>query len=1281
MSDSDGFGSPNGGSERPQFRHENLVGSVAAFAGEILVDRIVPAAQKLQAWNGSNKAQEAAADAARQKLASKFNGLKERASQAVEKISQHVANAGRSENGKVQLKGCWEEPVSYYEGVTPDDWLPRIDQRLEELLTTIKWVNELTRDCERAEQIAKEDHSRRLARLQDIASKANQACFRASQKLGERNLKRLPGNLVVTDTRRESEAPAEDFDALTATAERLVEDIEQVANAAVNFKAPPASAGSSLGRTAAFFGVGIWIIAGALLRDASAGFAAGLCAAVGSCVLQVMIPRWGLDSVRARLVAQTARLEEILASAASSSRTIRKRDNEVAIGALKGSAKVENERLLERLNKGLVAVDHGLASDFEYLQAKLDNELQSKRRLLDSEMASIHHEFATIAEDCSNQIGWSADGAPDWDHSSWNNWKPVERRSLAVAVGRIDPAVLSQVAIDRSASLPFLAPFGEGKSLAIRFPTAERDAAAGVVVNTVTRLLAVNRAAGVKFTFVDPQYLGRSVEKFHRLAEYEPQLISGRCYTDERGIKQRLDDLINQIEGTTRERLKDRHRDIESYNAGNPEVAEPYHFLVLFDFPEGFDSASCNRLLKVLRNGPRCGVYAVIHWAEGTAMPYQTNAADIENTCGILKVRGNAGFSDDPRYHGWNIRLFGEPNHESARLIVEEIGKNARSNIRVNVPFTSLHAAEFRDPSSLWRTAGQGQSSAAEVIEVPLGPGGNSIQSLRFGLDLEHHALIVGGTGSGKSNLMHVIITGMALRYPPDELEMYLVDFKGGVEFKRYAAWRLPHARAVAIESEREFGLSILRELTKEMRRRGDVFRSIGDDVVDLPAYRLIQPGGEPGRGPMKRIVLLVDEFQDFFLQNDAIAEEARSLFEQLARKGRSAGIHFILGSQSISGGLLSNTTENLTRVRIVLKCSDDEAREVLGPDNPAARLLTRPGEAIYNGQGGSVEGNHRFQVSKMCPAEAVLPHILRQAEIRDRELGLKPNSRSLVIFEGNEAPALPNCGPLLEAFANGAAHVFPAVPQLWIGESIDISPAIAVRLVRHSGSNVLAVTRDEKDGAGVCIAAVVQMVAQMRADDLQVFHFEASSQDEPLPDVLSEAGECFDPDRVHFLRGSDFLDPLASILEHVRERREAGGGSHGRILVVLQGLHRMRQFRRTGSRYDPLEEGSAGEVLQRILEEGPDVGVHVVIWVDGAAALMRCFDSDILSSFSHRLAGRMSLEDSNELLQCSDAFKIDKERRMCAAFDEKPGETIMLRPYAVPTAADLKDLLTPLTH
>ncbi len=146
------------------------------------------------------------------------------------------------------------------------------------------------------------------------------------------------------------------------------------------------------------------------------------------------------------------------------------------------------------------------------------------------------------------------------------------------------------------------------------------------------------------------------------------------------------------------------------------------------------------------------------------------------------------------------------------------------------------------------------------------------LQHLDLGKGTSQHVLISGKTGSGKSTLLHVLITNLALRYSPDEVELYLVDFKKGVEFKAYARHELPHARVIAIESEREFGLSVLQRLDAELRIRGDLFRKLG--VQDLKGFR----GARSPTSRLPRILLVIDEFQELFVEDDRIAQEASLL-------------------------------------------------------------------------------------------------------------------------------------------------------------------------------------------------------------------------------------------------------------------------------------------------------------------------------------------------------------------------------------------------------------------
>ncbi|MHC5048823.1 MAG: FtsK/SpoIIIE domain-containing protein, partial [Planctomycetota bacterium] len=160
------------------------------------------------------------------------------------------------------------------------------------------------------------------------------------------------------------------------------------------------------------------------------------------------------------------------------------------------------------------------------------------------------------------------------------------------------------------------------------------------------------------------------------------------------------------------------------------------------------------------------------------------------------------------------------------------VGDAALDSTRVEVPFEVVVPAEDK----MW------SGDATSDVRVPLGrAGATRLQYLTLGQGTNQHALIAGKTGSGKSTMLHVLITNLALWYSPDQVEFYLVDFKKGVEFKTYATHDLPHARAVAIESDREFGLSVLHRLDQELKRRGNIFRQLG--VQDLAGHHRASDG------------------------------------------------------------------------------------------------------------------------------------------------------------------------------------------------------------------------------------------------------------------------------------------------------------------------------------------------------------------------------------------------------------------------------------------------------
>ena len=121
----------------------------------------------------------------------------------------------------------------------------------------------------------------------------------------------------------------------------------------------------------------------------------------------------------------------------------------------------------------------------------------------------------------------------------------------------------------------------------------------------------------------------------------------------------------------------------------------------------------------------------------------------------------------------------------------------------------------------------------------------------------------------------------------------------------------------------------------------------------------------------MPRTLLIVDEFQELFVEEDKVAQDSSLLLDRLVRQGRAFGMHVILGSQTLGGTYaLPRTTMGQMGIRIALQCNEADSAMILSDDNTAARLLSRPGEAIYNDAGGLIEGNSPFQVVWLTDAQ-----------------------------------------------------------------------------------------------------------------------------------------------------------------------------------------------------------------------------------------------------------------------------------------------------------------------
>ncbi len=938
-------------------------------------------------------------------------------------------------------------------------------------------------------------------------------------------------------------------------------------------------------------------------------------------------------------------------------------------------------------------------------QARYDRQMQDSRARHEADWnelavrwrTGMEQFYATLGE----MHGRSETLFPEWNDAAWQRWVPPSAPPPAIRFGdfslRLDqvPGGISQderlkLPGPTTIALPALLPFPHNASLLIKAAGEGRLPAVHVLQAVMLRLLATIPPGKVRFTIVDPVGLGENFAGFMHLADYDDILVTNRIWTESQHIEARLADLTEQMENVIQKYLRNDFQTIAEYNEFAGEVAEAFRFLVVANFPANFTEAAARRLTSIAASGARCGVYVLMTTDTNQTLPMRFDMKDIESHSTNLAWEKGKFVWKEPDFGKYPLAVDSPPPEERFTQIVQLVGENAKDSRRVEVPFEYIAPADDR-----WWSG-----STSHGINVPLGrAGATKLQHLRLGSGTSQHVLVAGKTGSGKSTLLHALITNLALTYNPGEIELYLIDFKKGVEFKTYATHELPHARVIAIESEREFGLSVLQSLDTELRRRGDMFRNLG--VQDLASFRQEQPGEI-----LPRILLVVDEFQELFVEDDKIAQDAALLLDRLVRQGRAFGIHVMLGSQTLGGAYsLARSTIGQMAVRIALQCSENDAHLILSEDNSAARLLSRPGEAIYNDANGMIIGNNPFQVVWLSDERREKYLIQLRQRARDAN---PPWKSKQIVFEGN-VPADVGRNRLLVGLLSADRWSETGLdPRAWLGEAIAIKDPTAAVFRRQNGCNLVIIGQRDEAARGIMATAMVSLAAQSlplsKADgrpgilplplgegrgegilpandpmaslnghkhsaEAKFYLLEPSrSAERPGPTLAQLADVLPHPIRVAGRR--DVPDIINELAEEVARRQTQDHADDPAIYLFIYDVGRFRDLRRGddfgnysyGSEAKPV---SPGVQFSDILREGPAVGVFTIAWCDTLNNFQRTVDRQGMREFDLRVLFQMSAADSSQLIDTPLASRLGPNLGLF--FNEEEGKAEKFRPYAWP--------------
>ncbi len=867
---------------------------------------------------------------------------------------------------------------------------------------------------------------------------------------------------------------------------------------------------------------------------------------------------------------------------------------------------------------------------------------------------------------------------PPWSDPSWSNFRGQDASIGAAKIGVVTVSlnlIPGALPVDhdlawpagsaRLIHLPLTLNFPTRASLLIESGQEGREQGIALLRETILRILTALPPGRARFTILDPVGLGEGFAAFMHLADEAEFLIGERIWTDSRQIEHRLSDLCDHMETVIQKFLRNEFADLDAYNLQAGEIAEPYRFLVMADFPTGLSDIAARKLASIVNSGARCGVFTVLLRDTRQPMPPEIDIADIRSRSLCLSWKGDRFAVEWELFDRFGFTAGLMPDDEMTMAMLRRIALTAKNSRRVEVPFSAIAPLD----SEMW------SESTSKSISVPLGrSGATRLQSITLGVGTSQHALIAGKTGSGKSTLLHALITNLALRYSPDEAELWLIDFKKGVEFRTYATNRLPHARAVAVESDREFGLSVLRGLDVELRRRGEIFRD--RSVQDLAGYRRLG-----ATECIPRTLLIVDEFQELFTEDDKVSEESALLLDRLVRQGRAFGIHVILGSQTLGGAYsIARATMGQMAVRIALQCNEADSQLILSDDNVSARLLSRPGEAIYNDAGGLVEGNNPFQVVWLPDDER--DRML--ARVRARNAIAPPSQRPpMIVFEGS-APALLDSNQRLQSARARLDHVDyvdyvdhvdhrdhreqSTVPLLWFGDAISIKDPTAVALRRQSGTNIMLVGQREDAALGISAGALVSLAAQFLPGACLLYLLDGTPPDDENHGRLAGLQK-----RLSLSGGSGGLRDAETILESATaelSRRQSDQRTQAPVcLVLVHAIHRFRSLRRNEDDFSfsttTDTPATADRLLAMLLREGPPLGIHVMITCDGATNLARAFDRNAIREFEWRLLFQVSASDSSTLIDSPIASRLGPQRVILHS--EESGTQEKFRPYAWP--------------
>lgn len=705
----------------------------------------------------------------------------------------------------------------------------------------------------------------------------------------------------------------------------------------------------------------------------------------------------------------------------------------------------------------------------------------------------------------------------------------------------------------------------------------------------------------------------------------------------------------NHLKDSLREKMAkalEEYGDVAKYNDSKNRVVVPYDVVVINDYQKCVNEMS--DLDALFENGHKGGIYFIL-----------MNNLDCKSDRDIDSLMALKDF-----YQVLEAENFGNYSKDAfirctPILDTPILAKACFNYINEGAELPQVAVASVDYDKIL----SKGFETIGKAMVIPVGSSENG-ELVDFTIDtVSHiHCFIIGQSGTGKSVFLHDVIIGAMAKYSPDELELYLMDFKiGGVEFNRYRNEK--HVKALLVDnSDIQITLEILRDISNKMRERGKQLRASG--VSNIVEYNQVNPTKK-----MPRIVFIADECHVMFptmnSKDTKLYREISEILQKIAKEGRSQGIHLVLATQTIAQAEISSEILNNISDFYLLKCSpSDSERLVRGSVDTTSGLKT--GQVLHH----DIDHDVVFK-STYLPTSQTLEIIKK---INDKT---KASKNEQFYFVGSQIFEIDDEVKNLLT-EKGDAIAF--------GRSIDtkMEPVVIPLRNEYADNVMLFGINDEEQVSRTTMASIKSLRISNKNIKIKVINCLSAEQ----RNTTKMLNDWENKGEIELLNPQNCGGELVNIANSIMERT-----AEPTVLYIL-GQERFRELRMDmeiaftkptvaaddfgfdSSMFTAGDSGSMNfnsyqKVIEYILKNGAEVGVHVILQIDKPKQLLF---SDYMSAkdffnMFHHLIMLKSDENAVNSLGMSDDLKLenlssDIERLRAIYYNETNNSYTLFTPF-----------------